>query len=151
MTVTRSIILFVTGRRTKWVVVALGIVVAGIFGPLGGKQDLTTDPTAFLPADAQSTQVVVLQRHLPSGQILPAIVVYASHDPLSAASRQKIEADTAEFRSVAVHGAVPPPQYSADGKAAIVVVPLSSAESDTEFDDAVKQLRAIAAQGLPKA
>jgi hypothetical protein len=46
--------------------VALGLVVAGIFGPLGGKQDLTTDPTAFLPANAQSTQVVVLQKHLPS-------------------------------------------------------------------------------------
>ena len=150
MAVARSIISFVTGRRTKWVVVALGLVVAGIFGPLGGKQDLTTDPTAFLPANAQSTQVVVLQKHLPSGQVLPAIVVYASHDPLSAASRQKIEADTAEFRSVAVHGAVPPPQYSADGKAAIVVVPLSSDESDTAFDSAVKQLRATAAAGLPE-
>ena len=150
MAVARSIISFVTGRRTKWVVVTLGLVVAGIFGPLGGKQDLTTDPTAFLPANAQSTQVVVLQKHLPSGQVLPAIVVYASHDPLSAASRQKIDADTAEFRSVAVHGAVPPPQYSADGKAAIVVVPLSSDESDTAFNSAVKQLRATAAEGLPE-
>lgn len=148
MTVSRSIVSFVTGRRTKWVVVALGLVVAGIFGPLGGKQDLTTDPTAFLPANAQSTHVVVLQRHLPSGQVLPAVVVYASHDPLSAASRQEIEADTAQFRSVAVHGAVPPPQYSTDGKAAIVVVPLSADEPKTQFDDAVKQLRVIAAQGL---
>jgi hypothetical protein len=64
--------------------------------------------------------VVFLQRHLPSGQVLPAVVVYASHDPLSGASRKKIAADTAEFRSVAVRGIVPPPEYSADNKAAIV-------------------------------
>jgi RND superfamily putative drug exporter len=148
-TVTRSIVSFVTGRRTKWVVVLLGFVVAAIFGPLGGKQDLTTDPTAFLPANAQSTQVVVLQRHLPSGQVLPAIVVYASRDPLSGASRKKIAADTAEFRSVAVRGTVPPPEYSADNKAAIVAVPLSSAESSQALDKAVKHLRATAARGLP--
>ena len=149
MAAARSIISFITTRRTKWVVVALGLVVAGIFGPLGGNQDLTTDPTAFLPAKAQSTQVVVLQKSLPSGQVLPAIVVYASRDPLSAASRQEIDTDTAEFRSVAVHGAVPPPQFSADGKAAIVVVPLPADESSTAFDNAVTRLRATAAAGLP--
>ena len=149
MAVARSIVSFITGRRTKWVVVALGLVMAGIFGPLGGKQDLTTDPTAFLPANAQSTQVVVLQKHLPSGQALPAIVVYASRDPLSPAAHQKIEADAAAFRSVAVHGAVAPPQYSEDGKAAIVIVPLSSDQSKTAFDRAVTQLRSTAAHGLP--
>ena len=149
MTVTRSIISFVTGRRSKWVVVLIGLVAAGIFGPLGGKQDLTTDPTAFLPGSAQSTQVVRLQSHFPSGQSNPAIVIYASDAPLDAAAKAAIDADRAQFATVATDGQVAPTQYSADGKAALVVVPLRSSLPQDQFKADVEHLRTVASSGLP--
>ena len=144
----KAVVSFITGRRSKWLVVIVGVVVAGLFGPLGGKQDLTTDPTAFLPASAQSTQVVRLQRQLPSGQTTPAIVIYASKTELSPASRAKIAADVEQFRTVAYHGVVVPPQFSATGKAAIVVVPISSALPSAEFNGAVEHLRTVATSDL---
>ena len=53
---------FVTGRRTKWVVLAFWIVLAFAFSPLGAKlADETQDDTAsFLPESAESTEVVEL-------------------------------------------------------------------------------------------
>jgi RND superfamily putative drug exporter len=145
----RSAVSFLTGRRSKWVVLLLGLVVAGAFGPLGGKQDLTTNPTAFLPSSAQSTQVVVDQKHLPGGQSTPAVVVYASHAPLTPATRQRIEGDVARFAAVAFGHRVTPPRYSADRRAAIVEVPLPSNDSSTALSRSLKVLRAEAAAGLP--
>ena len=48
---------FVSGRRTKWVVVLLWLVAAVAMGSVGSKlADVTTDETAsFLPDEAEST------------------------------------------------------------------------------------------------
>ena len=53
---------FVTGRRTKWVVLAIWIVAFVALMPLGAKlADETEDDTAsFLPESAESTEVVEL-------------------------------------------------------------------------------------------
>jgi len=149
MGILRAIAGFLTGRRSKWAVVLIGLVVAGVFGPLGGKQDITTDPTAFLPSSAQSTQVVHLQGRFESGQSNPAIAVYASSSPLTDQAKSKIEADRAEFAKVAAHGVVPPVEYSADDKAAIVVVPLRAGLPEATFKSEVAHLRTVAQSGLP--
>ena len=138
-----------TGRRSKWAVVLIGLIVAGIFGPLGGKQDITTDPTAFLPSSAQSTKVVQLQASFRAGQVNPAIVVYASKAPLSGATKARISTDRIEFERLADHGFVPPVEYSSDGKAALVVVPLLSSLPQSRFSRDVDQLRSLARSNLP--
>jgi RND superfamily putative drug exporter len=50
----------VTGRRAKWVVLAVWIVAVFVLTPVGSKLgDVTTDDTeSFLPASAESTEVV---------------------------------------------------------------------------------------------
>jgi RND superfamily putative drug exporter len=50
---------FVSGRRTKWLVIAFWIVAVAALSPLGAKlADVTSDETAsFLPAEAESTKV----------------------------------------------------------------------------------------------
>ncbi len=138
-----------TGRRSKWAVVFIGLAVAGVFGPLGGKQDITTDPTAFLPSSAQSTRVVQLQADFKSGQVNPAIVVYASTAPLSAAAKARVSADRAAFEKFADGGFVPPVEYSVDGKAALLVVPLRSSLPQSRFSRDVDQLRHLAQSHLP--
>ena len=49
---------FVAGRRSKFVVLALWIVTIGALGPFIGKFEdaQETEPSSFLPADAESTE-----------------------------------------------------------------------------------------------
>ena len=138
-----------TGRRAKWAVVLLGLIVAGIFGPLGGKQAITTDPTAFLPSNAQSTKVVQLQARFKSGQVNPAIVVYAAQAPLSSTAKARVNADRVAFEKFADRGYVPPVEYSSDGRAALVVVPLLSSLPQSRLTADVHQLRHLAESDLP--
>ena len=66
-----------TGRRSKWAVLAVGIVLAGLAGPLASK--LTplekNSPSSFLPSGAASTEVLDYQEAHGAGTT-PAIVVY---------------------------------------------------------------------------
>ena len=61
----------VTGRRSKWLVVLVWLVLILPFGALGGKlADATDNRTeSFLPADAESTEALLLQeQRFPGGE-----------------------------------------------------------------------------------
>ncbi|HEY3191909.1 MAG TPA: MMPL family transporter [Solirubrobacterales bacterium] len=86
----------VTGRRTKWFVLIGWILALVIAQPIGSKlSDVTTDDTeSFLPASAESTEVVrKLDHDFPQGETDTAIVVYKQAGGLTAADKQKIAAD----------------------------------------------------------
>jgi putative drug exporter of the RND superfamily len=86
----------VTGRRGKWLVLAIWLIVAFALFPVGSKlSDVTTDDTeSFLPASAESTEVVRrLDQDFPQGETDTAIVVYKRSGGLTAADKQKIAAD----------------------------------------------------------
>jgi RND superfamily putative drug exporter len=86
----------VAGRRAKWAVLVVWLVVIVAVLPLGSKlSDKTTDDTeSFLPASAESTEVVrQLDREFPQGETDQAIVVYRRAGGLTAADRRKIAAD----------------------------------------------------------
>jgi RND superfamily putative drug exporter len=87
---------FVAGRRTKWLVLLLWIVLAVVFAPLGSKlADATDDRTeASLPKNAESTKVLTLQQErFKSGQTATGLIVYQRPGGLTAADRAKIAAD----------------------------------------------------------
>jgi putative drug exporter of the RND superfamily len=86
----------VTGRRTKWFVLVGWIVALVITQPIGSKlSDVTTDDTeSFLPASAESTEVVrLLNSDFPQGETDTGIVVYKRDGGLTAADKQTIAAD----------------------------------------------------------
>jgi len=92
----------VTGRRSKWVVLLLGIVTVGLVAPLAGRLVPLEDnsPTSFLPAGAGSTQVVAFQERYDAAATTPAVVVYERPDGLTdhdldliAAARAALGAD----------------------------------------------------------
>jgi putative drug exporter of the RND superfamily len=92
----RRVASIVTGRRSKWVVLAVWLVAVFAVFPLGSKlSDETTDSTeSFLPGSAESTEVVrTLERDFPQGQTDTGIVVYKNPAGLTAADKQKIAAD----------------------------------------------------------
>jgi putative drug exporter of the RND superfamily len=98
----RKIASIVTGRRSKWVILAIWIVAVFAVFPLGSKlADKTTDDTqSFLPASAESTEVVrSLDEDFDQGETDDAIVVYQRDGGLTAADQQKIRADAQKIQA----------------------------------------------------
>jgi putative drug exporter of the RND superfamily len=98
----RRLASIVTGRRSKWVILAVWIVAVFAVFPLGSKlSDKTTDDTqSFLPASAESTEVVKsLDNDFDQGETDDAIVVYQRDGGLTAADQQKIRADAQKIQA----------------------------------------------------
>ncbi|HET8757641.1 MAG TPA: MMPL family transporter [Solirubrobacteraceae bacterium] len=90
---------FVTGRRTKWVVIAFWLVAAAALGGVGSKlADVTSDDTSsFLPDDADSTKVqALLKDRFPGGETSIGLIVYRRAGGLTEADQRRIAADAAK-------------------------------------------------------
>ncbi len=94
----RALASFVSGRRTKWIVLAIWIVAVAVMAQLGAKlADETQDDTAsFLPESAESTQVVeLLDAKFAAKETSQGLIIYQRDGGLTEADKQKI-ADDAE-------------------------------------------------------
>src|SRR4029453_6428637 len=116
------------GRWTKWVVLGVWGVVFAVAGPLAGKLNSAqqNDSSAWLPHNAESTQVVELAKRFAPSDSFPALVVYARPGgALTPADGVKVPADAKRFAGVQdVTGKVLGPIPSQDGRALQVVVPI---------------------------
>jgi RND superfamily putative drug exporter len=86
----------VTGRRTKFVIPVVWLLLVAVFSPLGAKvQDVVSDQLeSFLPKDTQSHEAAILLRErFPAGQTAGGLVVYQRDGGLTAADKQKMAAD----------------------------------------------------------
>ena len=129
---------FVTGRRTKWIVIGLWILAVVALSPLGAKlADVTNDETAsFLPSDAESTRVQeLLKERFPGGETTIGLIVYTRAGGLTGADKRKIARDArrvddaipvAEPAQVPFAEGSPPGLVSDGGDAAytVITVPL---------------------------
>ncbi len=100
----RRVASIVTGRRSKWAVLVGWIVVLFAVFPLGSKlSDKTTDDTqSFLPASAESTEVVKsLDNDFEQGETDDAIVVYHREGGLTTPDKAKIANDAARITDAA--------------------------------------------------
>ena len=82
MKAAQSIASLPCGRWTKWLVLAFWLALFVVSWPLAGK--LTgaqqNDSAAWLPANAESTEVLELQRAFQPDETFPAVVVYERRD-----------------------------------------------------------------------
>ena len=121
MSKARALLRLPGGRRTKWAVLVFWLIVVAVAFPLSGK--LTgaekNDAQSWLPAKAESTQVLKLQSAFQSPNVFPAVVVYDRPSGLTAADRHKAIQDAAAFAGVpgAVQHKIAGPFFAADGKA----------------------------------
>jgi putative drug exporter of the RND superfamily len=129
---------FVSGRRTKWLVIAFWIVAVAALSPLGAKlADVTSDETAsFLPAEAESTKVQeLLKDRFAGGETSIGLIVYTRAGGLTDADKEKIAADAravddaipvTQPAQVPFSPDAPPGLVSQDGATAytVVTVPL---------------------------
>ncbi|MFG2575253.1 MMPL family transporter [Streptomyces sp. NPDC048481] len=131
----RGVAHLVCGRRAKWLVLALWVVVLFLTAPFASKlsdaQD--NDAASWLPGSAESTQVLEISQDFRPEQI-PAVVVYARDDGLTARDRARIAEDAAALRRLTDHGIrgaeTRGPVYDrpADPRAAQIYVPITMDE-----------------------
>src|SRR5919204_963171 len=84
------------GRRTKWLVLAFWVVVFGLAGQYAPKLNSAqqNDSSAWLPKNAESTQVVELAKRFAPTDIFPALVVDERPDgAITPADQAKVAAD----------------------------------------------------------
>lgn len=87
---------FVSGRRTKWLVPVLWLLLVAGVAPLGSKlqDELTDDTESFLPGSAESTDVVrLLGNRFDNGKSANGLVIYQRRGGLTEADKSKIEQD----------------------------------------------------------
>ncbi|MCX5419433.1 MMPL family transporter [Streptomyces sp. NBC_00078] len=147
--VRQGLIGFLTGQRSKWVIVALWLVVLVVAAPLASKltdaQD--NDAASWLPGSAESTQVLNTSNEFRPEQI-PAVVVYAREGGLTAQDKDKIAQDADRIRKLTAHGIRGPetrgPVYNKRSapEAAQIYVPITMDEKGwQEITPAVDSLR----------
>jgi putative drug exporter of the RND superfamily len=94
---------FATGRRSKWVVIALWVIVGfALFGFQPKLQEATTNENeAFLPESAESTEVSdILEEEFEVGNEVDALIAYNRAGGIDAADRKAILADSLEIAGV---------------------------------------------------
>jgi putative drug exporter of the RND superfamily len=140
------------GRATKWMALALWLVLAAVLSPLASK--LTSaeknDATSWLPRSAEATQALHrAQREFPGSDRLLAVVVYARDDPgtLTAADRAAVAADRAGFAAYAQDGRVGEAIESQDHRALLVSFPVAGTAKVQ--DGAIKKIKEVAAADRP--
>jgi putative drug exporter of the RND superfamily len=139
------------GKRTKWLVLVFWLVIVAVAGPLAGKLmgAEKNDPSAYLPASAESTQELNLQSKFVSKNLNPAVVVYLRPSGLTPADLRKAAADARAFAALpAVHGRVSGPIPSADHKAIETIVG-ADLGYNSNISGFVNNLRTTAARGDP--
>jgi putative drug exporter of the RND superfamily len=142
----------VSGRRSKWVVLAVWLVLTmAVAGPLAGKLtgEQRNELAQWLPGEAEATQVVELQQKFQSDEIAPAVIVYARTSGITPADQAKAAADARAFASVdGVTGQITGPLPAADGQALQTVVPITMSDDGwNKIVDRVTTLQDITGSG----
>ncbi|MFJ4978793.1 MMPL family transporter [Streptomyces coeruleorubidus] len=145
----------VCGRRAKWLVLVLWVVVLFVAAPFAMKltdaQD--NDASSWLPGSAESTQVLEISEDFRPEQI-PAIVIYARDGGLTAQDRAEISEDVRQLKELRDHGIRgaetrgPVFDRPDDPRAAQVFVPITMDEEGWErISPAVDSIRDDVGEG----
>ncbi len=133
------------GRRAKWFVVSLWLVLVLVSGLGAAKfEDVQkNDNASFLPGKAESVKALNQLKRYPSGNQVAAIAVYHRPGGLTPADRARLRADAASLRTRPIRDVVPsrPPVISRDDTTALLVPRIEATEGKT-LSAAAKELRA---------
>ena len=157
---------FITGKKTAWVTLLIGLVFAIIaFGPLNVSESNTT-PDSGLKDSVESVQVQKLQEQLPVNEGSLALIVYASDsefteeqlkwlqgefDPQTQMPSGGANEKFVQFTNVEVMGEkfVPPAAISEDGTTALITVPLDATDDFEVTTERIDLMRELAPEGMP--
>jgi len=137
----------ITGRRSRFLVALLFILVAGGLSSQAGKLEEVqkSDLAEFLPGEAESVEALNAAREFPSGQVSPAVVVIEREQGLTGEDREALEG-LRELELPLASPEAPEPVYR-DG-AGLLALPLQGQDSDV-VAEAVERLRDELEQTAP--
>lgn len=140
----------VTGRRSKWLVLVLGVVVVGLVGPLAGKLGPLENnaPTSFLPGRAPSTAVLTYIQAHQAASSTPAVVVFERQRGLTGTDRSMIDRARMEIAGSHLPGVYQPGTVAvaANNTAAYFPVPIASQTTQATSAKDVTAIRSIVAR-----
>lgn len=138
------------------VVILTWLIAAGFGGPTFGKlaSVSSNDQAAFLPASAESTEVIAWQKKFSETEAIPAIVVLESETAIPrdqlgeyvALGAKLGEVEGVQAAQAPARTSVGGPIPSADGKAVEFIVPIADTNN---VDKVVADLRQVAAAAAP--
>ena len=161
-----ALINFITGKKTAWVTLLIGLIFAALaFGPLRAATTETA-PTNGLSETSETALVEKALENLPGADATAAVLVYKSDaeftesqvewlqgkfDPATQSLVGGVNEKFLEFTTLEVMGQafVPPAAISEDGKVAVVTVPLQQTDEIEIVAERVAEMRAIAAEDMP--
>jgi RND superfamily putative drug exporter len=117
-----------TGRRTKWAVLAFWIIMIVVLGTFAGKLSGAekNDAKSWLPGSAESTKALDKQTAFQSPNTFITVIVYEAVNGITAADKAKVDADIQEYKKTPnLDGQVSPAIESPDHKAIQVSIPVN--------------------------
>jgi putative drug exporter of the RND superfamily len=134
------------GRRAKFVVLAVFLLVSGIVGgAFSGKFESAqkNETASFLPGKAESVKSLEAVKRYPGGELAPAVIVYERKGGLSPADRRKVLADQRAFDADRPSIALAPqaPVFSRNGAAALFALPIRQTGDSDRFEAGMDAIR----------
>ncbi len=144
----RSLIVFPAGRRTKFLVCAIALVLFGVAGSFAGQLESVqkNESSSFLPGSAESSKALAEIKRYPSGEVAPAVVIYRREGGLNAADGALIAADRTELNASRLRnlGQFGAPQFSRDGTSALLTAPVKASGGDSKkFQKATTRIKKV--------
>ncbi|GAA1133246.1 MMPL family transporter [Nocardioides aquiterrae] len=147
-----------TGRVTKWIVLAFWIVALGVFGSLSSKlvDVQNNEASSWLPGSAESTEVSNELASTVSPNDIPTLVIYYRSSGLTDADKAAIEEQAKELGTIdgVVEGTVLTPAQaqqagvggvSEDGQVAVTALTFNfGSDGWNAIPDAADQIRDVA-------
>src|SRR3954451_7497836 len=126
------------GRRSKFLVAAVFIVISAIVGGLfAGKFEKAqkNETVSFLPGKAESVKSLTAVKRYPGGELQPAVIVYERKRGLTAADRARVARDVRSFQAERPSIALAPgrPTFARDGRAALFTLPIRQTGDSERF------------------
>lgn len=144
---------FVTGRKTKYLVVLVWLLVVGVLGAKAGKFEKvqTNTSESYLPGSAESLKALKLERELPGGEQLPGLLAFKRNGGLNAADRREIQAIAAELKREPLIDQAGDPVviFAKDGNTATLAIAYTAKGKDEVLLDNADRLRALADRAPP--
>ena len=124
------------GRRTKFAVVGVWLVVLFAIGPLAGKFEdaQQNDPADYLPGKAESVKAITVLEDFPSGDIADAITVFHREGGLTGSDRAEIDEIRSTINSERREGVdeTGRPILSRDQSSALLITPITVEDGTNE-------------------
>lgn len=148
-----NLLLIVTGRRAKWLVLAgwTAIVLALLGSAIDFEQAQDNRDANYLPKSAESLDAIHIEEDAFGDELLTGLLVYSNPKGLNEADRTAITADVERLVKEPVEGQFgkPKPLFFEDGKTAAIYTQIRAQGDQEILFAASNQLRQLAADNPP--